>query len=141
MNKRLTNFVDVIKLTILNYLHPRITQKKKFYSQFDQLRVLLKDSWRQVVQLHFRQVPINSTKIQRCIVQSQDAYKLINQMTSGMNSVQKCSLRSVQITQTGNFCDFTVRYFCLKLKWRSCKAFKTIRLLHRPLCHLSGLIP
>ena len=28
MNKRFANFVDVIKLTILNYLYPRITQKK-----------------------------------------------------------------------------------------------------------------
>ena len=29
MNKRFVNFVDVIKLTILNYLYLRITQKKK----------------------------------------------------------------------------------------------------------------
>ena len=35
MNKRFANFVDVIKHMILNYLYLRITQKKKFYSQFD----------------------------------------------------------------------------------------------------------
>ena len=35
MNKIFANFFNVVKLTILNYLYPRITQKKKFYSQFD----------------------------------------------------------------------------------------------------------
>ena len=35
MNKIFANFFNVVKLTILNYLYLRITQKKKFYSQFD----------------------------------------------------------------------------------------------------------
>ena len=45
------------------------------------------------MQFYFRQEPIDLTKIQYSIVQSLDAYKVINQMTSRINSVLKCSLR------------------------------------------------
>ena len=41
------------------------------------------------MQFYFRQVPINLTKIWCSIVQSLDAYEVINQMTSRTKSVLK----------------------------------------------------